>query len=458
MFVDAAQICAQGGNGGAGCASFHKEAHKAHGGPDGGDGGRGGDVLVVADPSVATLVRFTKEIHFRAESGTHGSSRQRHGRRGDDLAVRVPPGTTLRTLDGDLVADLVRPGDRVVVAGGGRGGRGNARFVSRARRAPGFAEQGEFGEERWLRLELRLMADVALVGFPNAGKSTLISVVSAARPKIADYPFTTLTPNLGVATVGDTEVVVADIPGLIQGAAEGRGLGHQFLRHVERARVLLLLLDPLSPEASASEQEAVLLEELCRFRPELLDRPRVAAVNKMDAVTAEDAAALREAFPGAHLVSGASRAGVPELMGALARLVDDARRCEPEAAGFVVHRPRLAGVTVSRHGHAWVVQGDAAQRAVAVADLTNPEALAYVQQRLRRLGVDDALVAAGCRSGDEVRIGELVFDYESEGSAGGAGSEGSEGSEPGGAAGGPGSQRRLAGGGRRRGERRRKGA
>ncbi|HUO47783.1 MAG TPA: GTPase ObgE, partial [Acidimicrobiales bacterium] len=239
-FVDECQLNVRGGDGGAGCVSTRREAHVPKGGPDGGDGGDGGDVWLVADRNVASLLAFRDHPHRRAGSGTHGQGKKRHGRRGDDLEVPVPEGTEVRDGDGHLVADLVRAGDRWRAAAGGRGGRGNARFLSNRRRAPSFAEQGEPGEERWLRLELKLMADVALVGFPNVGKSTLISRISAAKPKIADYPFTTLEPNLGVVSTGETEFVVADVPGLIEGASEGRGLGHRFLRHVERARVLVV--------------------------------------------------------------------------------------------------------------------------------------------------------------------------------------------------------------------------
>src|SRR5437764_5336719 len=272
-FTDEAMVNLRGGDGGAGAVAFRREPYVDRGGPDGGDGGKGGDVWLAADRNVASLIAFRDHPHRRAASGVHGSGKKRHGATGADLVVAVPEGTIVRDRDGTVLADLVRAGDRVLAARGGQGGRGNAHFLSNARRAPGFAEQGEYGEERWLRLELRLIADVALVGFPNAGKSTLISVVSAAKPKIADYPFTTLVPNLGVVSTGDTEFVVADIPGLIEGASEGRGLGHQFLRHVERARVLVVLVDLASMEGrSPAEQERILLEELGRYEYALLER------------------------------------------------------------------------------------------------------------------------------------------------------------------------------------------
>src|SRR5262245_42067859 len=295
MFVDEVQVNVRGGDGGAGAVSFRREAHVPKGGPDGGDGGSGGDVVLEADRNVASLLAFRDHPHRRAASGKHGSGNKRHGATGAELAVPVPEGTIVRDRDGTLLADLVNTGDRYVAARGGRGGRGHARVLSNARRAPSFAEQGEYGEERWLRLEVQLLADAALVGFPNVGKSTLISAVSAAKPKIADYPFTTLEPHLGVVRFQDHEFVLADIPGLIEGAAEGRGLGHRFLRHVERARVLVIVLDLASvEEIPPAEQLRVLLAELERYRPELLERPRLVVANKADVATStlDDADAL----------------------------------------------------------------------------------------------------------------------------------------------------------------------
>ena len=268
QFVDECNLHVKAGNGGAGSVSFRREAHVAKGGPDGGDGGSGGAVILVADHNVASLLGFKDQPFRRAEDGTHGMGKRRHGAGGTDVEVAVPEGTVVRDRDGTVLADLVAAGDRYVAAEGGRGGRGNARFLSNRRRAPAFAEQGEVGEEWWLRLELKLLADVALVGFPNVGKSTLISRISAAKPKVADYPFTTLEPHLGVVRTSDSdEYVVADIPGLIEGASGGKGLGHQFLRHIERARVLCVLLD-LSPAAERppAEQLAVLMNELGAYK------------------------------------------------------------------------------------------------------------------------------------------------------------------------------------------------
>jgi GTPase len=291
-----------------------------------------------------------------------------------------------------------------VAVRGGRGGRGNAHFVSSNRRAPGFAEQGEYGEEIWLRLELKLMADAALVGFPNSGKSTLIAAVSAAKPKIASYPFTTLVPHLGVVRFHEHELVLADIPGLIEGAADGRGLGQRFLRHVERARVLVVLLDLASLEGRApDEQQRVLLQEISRYRPDLLERPRLVVGTKADV------AALP--FDGLR-ISAVTGHGIDRFLGALATMVADARAAESRPEPFVVHRPREEGFSVARDDDGtWRVTGRAAERVVAMADLTNAEALAYVQERFRRMGVERALARAGAREGDLVRIGAVELEY-----------------------------------------------
>ncbi|HET6809959.1 MAG TPA: GTPase ObgE [Acidimicrobiales bacterium] len=404
-FVDEAQIHVKAGDGGAGSVSFRREAHVSRGGPDGGDGGHGGDVWLVADRDVASLLSFRDHPHRRAKSAGHGQGRNRHGASGAEALVGVPEGTVVKELDGTVVADLVTAGDRWLAARGGQGGKGNARFLSNRRRAPNFAEQGELGQERWLDLELKLMADVALVGFPNAGKSTLISRISAAKPKIADYPFTTLEPHLGVVRGEDGEMVVADIPGLIEGASEGRGLGHRFLRHVERARVLVVLLDLAPMDGTSPErQEEVLLAELGRYKPELLERPRLVVGSKADR---PDAAAW--AGPRISAVTGDGLAG---LVGRAMDLVRAARAAEPVAGEPVVHRPAPEGVAVERTSQGFVVRGRPAERAVAVNDLTNPQALEYVQGRLRRLGVDRALARAGAREGDLVTVGAFTFEYQ----------------------------------------------
>jgi GTP-binding protein len=435
-FVDEAQLHVKAGNGGAGSVAFRREAHVSKGGPDGGDGGRGGDVWLVAAPGVASLLGFRDHPHRRAGDGGHGGGKQRRGANGTDMEVKVPLGTTVRRLDGSAVADLREEGERALVVSGGRGGRGNARFLTNRRRAPAFAEQAEIGEELWLNLELRLLADVALVGFPNVGKSTYISAVSAAKPKIADYPFTTLEPHLGVVVTGrqgdETEFVVADIPGLVEGAAEGKGLGHQFLRHIERARVLLLLLD-LAPEALAvDEQERILLSELERYRPELLDRPRVVCGSRADLVGESERDQIKKNMT---VISAVTGLGMTELTGKLARLVVEARSFdsglgsdmtigrppasmtpggeEGEHQGIFVHRPLGETPIEITRGPDGVFEviGRQALRAVALSDLTDDDALDLVQARLRRLGVERALVKAGVRDGDFVRVGELAFTY-----------------------------------------------
>ncbi len=370
-FVDECNINVKGGDGGAGCVAFRREAHVAKGGPDGGDGGDGGSIWLVADRNVASLLAFRDHPHRKGDNGSHGSGGNRHGARGRDLEVKVPEGTVvLDHASREPLVDLLHHGDRWLAAQAGEGGRGNARFLSNKRRAPSFAEQGEHGEERWLRLELKLMADVAIVGFPNVGKSTFISSVSAAKPKIANYPFTTLEPNLGVVRMDDKfEMVLADIPGLIEGAAEGKGLGPQFLRHVERARVLLVLLD-LAPWDGVTPQEQldVLLAELGSYRPDLLDRPRLVVGSRADLVPEHD-------FDGL-VVSSVTRAGVPQVLGALTELVREARLNTPEEEAVTIHRPVGSEVSIERlDDGSWNVVGRAALRAVALSDLTNEEAL-----------------------------------------------------------------------------------
>jgi GTP-binding protein len=412
QFVDECQLNVRGGDGGAGCISFRREGPEAMGGPNGGDGGDGGDVWLVADHNVSSLLAFRDHPHRRAVSGVHGKGKDMHGRRGESLEIMVPMGTVVHDMySGDILAELVNHGDRWLAAAGGRGGRGNAKFLSNKRRAPSFAEQGEHGEERWLRLELRLMADVALVGFPNAGKSTFISVISAAKPKIADYPFTTLEPNLGVVRVDDaTEFVVADIPGLIEGASEGKGLGHRFLRHVERARVLCLLLDLVpSDGVSPQEQERILLHELGAYRPELLERPRVVVGTKADVVQHAELEAL--GWDGL-VMSSVTRQGVSDVVGQLAQKVHDVRQAIEWEEGVVVLRPDASGAAVERVGDGeFRLLGRDVERIVALNDVTTPEALSYIDHRLDRLGVPKMLSKAGAKEGDVIWIGEFSFEY-----------------------------------------------
>jgi GTP-binding protein len=414
-FVDAAQLHAKAGDGGAGCVSFRREAHVAKGGPDGGDGGRGGDIWLVADPNQASLLGFRDHPFRRATDGEHGTSKRQHGSRGKDMTVSVPVGTQVLSRDNELLVDLLGPGDKWLAAAGGLGGAGNARFLSNQRRAPAFAEQGEVGQEDWYNLELKLQADVALIGFPNVGKSTLIARVSAAKPKIADYPFTTLVPNLGVVRVGArtgrpgdaTEFVMADIPGLIEGAAVGRGLGHDFLRHVERARVLCVLLD-LSELAlqSPEEQLEILLRELGDYQYDLLDRPRVVVGSKGDVAAYE--------MPDVETISSVTGEGIEQLVAKLAGLVLEVRREESQKMEHtvVVHKPLPDEIEIDRSGpNTWTVAGRPVLRAVRFQDLTDDEALAEIVRRLRDLGVDRLLNRAGAKDGDVVNIGELSFEW-----------------------------------------------
>ena len=413
QFVDECGLNVRGGDGGAGCVSFRREAHVAKGGPDGGDGGSGGDVWLVADHNVASLIAFKDHPHRRAANGRHGQGKRRHGASGEDALVHVPVGTAVRDQGGELLADLAVAGVRWQAAAGGQGGWGNTRFSTHRNRAPAFAEQGEAGEQRWLRLELKLLADVALIGFPNAGKSTLISRISAARPKIADYPFTTLEPNLGVVRTDDWfEMVVADIPGLIAGASDGRGLGYRFLRHTERSRVLVIMVDLASvDETPPADQQRVLLEELGAYRPELLERPRILVASKSDSGRFDPP-------PGALAVSAVTGAGLSEVVRAMADAVKKARAQDlaaqqSQSSGeTVLHRPVPEGFTIQRADDgAFVVAGRAAERTVALSDLSAPGAWDFARERLQRMGVDRALSRAGVKSGDTVRIGALVFEY-----------------------------------------------
>jgi GTP-binding protein len=424
-FVDEAQLHVKAGDGGAGAVAFRREAHVDRGGPDGGDGGRGGNVWLVASHNQSSLLGFRDHPHRRGGDGGHGGGKKKHGARGADLEVPVPVGTRARGADGALLVDLAGAGDRWLAGEGGRGGRGNASFLTNRRRAPAFAEQGEKGHEQWYDLELALVADVALVGLPNVGKSTLISRISAAKPKIADYPFTTLEPHLGVVRAGDgSDFTVADIPGLVEGAAEGKGLGHRFLRHITRARVLVVLveLDPVTGTAPA-EQLRVLLDELGRYEPDLLERPRVVVGSKADmvglggvAAEAVDSAAERHSrspFRPDLVISAVTGQGIGELVGRLAGMVTEARSSLPAAeTAIVIHRPMPEGFAVERlEPGEFRVVGRVAERAVALNDLTTDEAADYVQGRLRRIGVDRALARAGAHDGDVVHIGELSFTW-----------------------------------------------
>jgi GTP-binding protein len=413
VFVDQILVHLRSGDGGAGVASFKRQRGKPRGRAEGGSGGNGGDVVVFASDRIGTLLDYKRRPHRGAKNGTHGSGDLRHGRAGEDEVLAVPVGTIVRDPDGTVIADLAQPDQRVTLVTGGRGGKGNSALVSRANVAPNFAEQGEYGESRDFVLELKLLADAALIGYPNAGKSTFISRVSAAKPKIADYPFTTLEPNLGVVEVDDRRFVLADIPGLIEGAAEGKGLGHAFLRHAERARALVVLLDP-SPlqEADCLEQLQVLRAELEAHDPALAARAEIVAVSKFDLGQVDSTVEqLRVAGVAPYVVSAVTGDGVEELLHAIADAVDRAERDAPPDEGFQLHRPVPPTFAIERQGKRWVVSGRLAERAVALDDLTKPEAADHAARRLASAGVDTALREAGAMPGDEVQIGEIVFEF-----------------------------------------------
>jgi GTP-binding protein len=429
-FVDRAVIQVAAGNGGNGCASVHREKFKPLGGPDGGNGGNGGDVRLVVDPNVHTLLDFHFRPHASAGNGKQGQGGHRAGAAGETLELKVPGGTVVLTEDGEVLADLVGTGTTFIAAEGGRGGLGNAALASRARKAPGFALLGEPGEERALVLELRSVADVGLVGFPSAGKSSLISVLSAAKPKIADYPFTTLVPNLGVVTAGETVFTMADVPGLIPGASEGRGLGLDFLRHIERCAVLVHVVDCATYDSGRDPLSDVdaLEEELARYTPslggELADRPRVVVLNKIDVPEAAELAELvtpdleargLPVFP----VSTASRKGLRELTFALGAIVEKYRSQQPTPqAERIVLRPHAVddtGFTVQPDPDepgGFLVRGARPERWVRQTNFSNDEAVGYLADRLNRLGVEEELARRGAKPGCSVTIGDLTFDWE----------------------------------------------
>jgi len=423
-FVDHVLLHVAAGDGGHGVASIHREKFKPLGGPDGGNGGRGGDVVLVVDPGVHTLLDFHFHPHQRAGNGKQGAGSHRNGADGVDLELRVPDGTVVLG-DDTVLADLTGAGTRFVAARGGRGGLGNAALASTRRKAPGFALRGEPGEARDVALELKSVADVGLVGFPSAGKSSLIAALSAARPKIADYPFTTLTPNLGVVAAGATTFTVADVPGLIPGAAAGKGLGLDFLRHVERCAVLAHVLDCATAEPGRdpiSDFDAIEAElaQYCGTLSELADKPRLVVLNKLDIPEAAELAALVRPELVArglavHEVSAVSRAGLRELSFALAQAVATDRAARPAPApARVVLRPHPigeAGFTVTRVGAEFVVRGAKPERWVRQTDFDNDEAVGYLADRLARLGVEEELTRQGAEPGATVTIGEMTFDF-----------------------------------------------
>lgn len=439
-FVDRVVIHARAGNGGNGCASVHREKFKPLGGPDGGNGGKGGSIVLVVDPQVHTLLDFHFHPHVDAPSGKPGAGSNRDGAAGADLEVGVPDGTVVLDEQGRLLADLVGAGTRFEAAMGGRGGLGNAALASRARKAPGFALLGEKGQTRDLTLELKTVADIGLIGFPSAGKSSLVSTISAAKPKIADYPFTTLAPNLGVVSAGENTFTVADVPGLIPGASEGRGLGLDFLRHIERCAVLVHVVDcaTLEPGRDPISDIDALEAELAAYTPtlqgdstlgDLAERPRAVVLNKIDVPDARDMAefvkdevAAKYGWP-VYEISTVSRDGLRPLIFALWGMVEAYRAAQPEVAPRrPVIRPVAvdeSGFTVQADGNGgFIVRGSRPERWIAQTAFDNDEAVGYLGDRLARLGVEDELIKLGARAGCAVTIGDVTFDWEPQTPAG----------------------------------------
>lgn len=406
-FVDECIVYAKAGRGGNGSASLHSEPYKPRGGPDGGTGGDGGSVIFEVTPGVHDLSWLSEHPHQRADAGKPGRSANREGATGKDRLVPVPDGTVVFDDDG-LLADLVGSGARVVVARAGRGGRGNVALSGPRNRVPRTAEPGEEGEERRLRVELRTVADVGLVGLPNAGKSTLLSRLTAAKPRIADYPFTTLTPNLGVAGGDDERFVVADIPGLVEGAHEGRGLGHRFLRHITRCRALVLVVDLSSPDPAADL--ATLRDELAAYGSDLAERQTIVTGTKADLVDAPEAAA-RAIADGVIATSSVTGRGLDELLERLGLLARDAEAIEPDRAPYVVLRPGRPRFTVVREGNRWRVTGRGVDRWVLETDLDDERQVVKLQRRLQKEGVERTLSSMGARRGDEIVIAERVFEF-----------------------------------------------
>jgi GTP-binding protein len=428
VFIDEVKINVKAGDGGAGCMSFRREAHVPKGGPDGGDGGRGGNVVLEADPSISSLIDYRYKRHFKAERGTHGKGQIRHGAGGEDVVLKVPLGTIVRDADtGDVLGDLTVPAQRLTVAHGGHGGRGNIHFVTPTRRAPAFAELGEPSEERWIELEMKLLADAALVGMPSVGKSSLIARMSAARPKIADYPFTTLVPNLGVVKAGGRSFVVADVPGLIEGASEGKGLGHEFLRHIERTALIIHIVDLTGSYESRDplDDYDIINRELELHAAELAERPRIVVGNKADvAGTAEHSEALsaRAQADGARYfeVSALTGQGLDPLILAVGERVHELRSMVTHTAASPTHKVWTHDPNGDREfavrnlgGGVFEVTGRGVERMVIMTEWNNEEAIAFLQKRLVKAGVERALEEAGAVDGDEIRIAGKAFDFES---------------------------------------------
>ncbi|NLN86668.1 MAG: GTPase ObgE [Syntrophomonadaceae bacterium] len=417
MFIDHAKIYVKGGDGGNGCVAFRREKYVPMGGPYGGDGGRGGNVVFVADEGMGSLMDFQYRKHFKAGRGVHGMGKNQHGAWGEDFRVKVPVGTIILDDDsGQVLADLTVAGQEATIASGGRGGRGNSRFATTVHKAPSMAENGEPGEEKWIRLELRLLADVGLVGFPNAGKSTFISRVSAARPKIADYPFTTLVPNLGVVMTRDKDTfVIADIPGLIEGAHEGTGLGHHFLRHIERNRILLFVLDAAEVDGRPVTDDYVTLRnELEFFNPELLQRPYLIVANKLDVPGAEENLRLLQEKYG-HLVHGISAVtgqGVGELVEKIYQILRSLPVEEHTGEARIIRRfEDEEPFKIEIMNGVYLVSGKRIENLVTMTNFAQEESLQRFQRTTARMGLDEALKQKGIKAGDTVRIKDMEFDY-----------------------------------------------
>jgi GTP-binding protein len=417
VFFDEAKIYVKAGDGGNGCVSFRREKYIPFGGPNGGNGGKGGDVHLVIDPHLNTLINFKKRSHFKAQRGDHGRGKDQTGKKGEDLTIAVPPGTVAYDADtGQLLADLIQLGQRALVAQGGRGGRGNAAFATPTNQAPRLAENGEPGQERWLRLELKLIADVGIVGVPNAGKSTLLATVSAARPKIADYPFTTLEPNLGVVTVDDRDFVLADIPGLIEGAHAGAGLGHQFLRHVERTRLLIHLLDGASMDPLGDFEK--INKELALFDPRLARKPQVVVLNKMDLPQTQELwprvrREMKKLELEAMNISAVTGQGVPPLLRRVVVLLDSLPKEEPIVEEMKVFRmEEEEPFSIAQEEAGWRVRGTKIERVVAMTNWEYDEAVMRFQRVLKAMGISAALEEAGVEVGDTVRIGDIELEWQ----------------------------------------------
>jgi GTP-binding protein len=422
-FLDEASVYVKAGDGGAGSMHFHREKYVPLGGPDGGDGGRGGSVMLRAERGVNTLFQFKRQRRFAAENGQAGGASRMKGRTGKDLEIKVPVGTIVRDQEtGEVLGDLTRHGQVLEVVRGGHGGQGNVHFKTSTNQAPHFAEKGEPGTERWLDLELKLIADVGIIGLPNAGKSTLLSVISAARPKIADYPFTTLTPNLGVVDTGDSTFVAADIPGLIEGAHEGVGLGHEFLRHIERTLVLIHVVDGSSDDPMADFLQVN--EELGAYEAGLMEKTQLVAVNKMDQPEARDRwseldSSLKTLGYHAMAISAVTRDGIDALVYRVAEILAeqhrriDAEHRESDEVEVITIKPPPDHFEVERRRKTFYVFGEAVERLAVMTDLESEEALYRLQRRLKRMGVLSALEKIGVHEGSKVRIGSIELTWDS---------------------------------------------